>query len=455
MPPPSYTNHTLPFNWGWHQNPSITVDIDQATGKSLLVNRARRSKLDLKYLPHDATSIPQGPPFEPPDDPVLLGLIQALEEALDERPVWTRRALTNRVSGNPGVWLIRNGLQFVGYQFKGGPFRDAIIKFGIDPRTDKKYRFYQTLFFKLYEEEDRVPGMPWHDVRTGYTLTKRASKKRVGFQTHIFDGKSLTLDGKIWQLCDITDPFIARLINNSPLRETFDSETDGWFCNGAWSKIKTIMKTKLIAIRAQKTVRDEDFKEALDCPDIVPGKRSRNIYIPVPDLRLSDSEIQSMRDRGMMNSLRGSGLRKRDQKARSRRIRPRVGDGPLKKRLGGGRRRNNIPIRALPSEIWPDAGVGNSNKLADLGMAGPESETGRSGTNDAQSLGPAEDEEMGIDDDIEDDDDDEDGEESDELDDGIEDEGGEEESESGEEEYDSEATDTVDFATQYRTHTAQ
>jgi general transcription factor 3C polypeptide 5 (transcription factor C subunit 1) len=428
------------------------MNVDEATGELLLVNRSKRLKLDLKYLPHDAASVPQSPPFEPLDDPVLLDLIVELREAMNERPLWTRRALTNRVSHNPGVYLIRRGLQFVGYQFKGGPFRDAIIKFGIDPRTDKKYRLYQTLFFKLYEEEEKVPGMPWHDVRTGYTLTKRSSKKRVNTETHIFDGKSLTLDGKIWQLCDITDPFLAGIINNSPLREEFDSAADGWYSNGAWSKIKAIMKTKLIAIRAQKTVRDEDFKTALECPDIVPGKTSRNIYIPVPDVRLSDAEIQSMREQGMMNTVRGSGLRKRDQKARSRRIRSRV-SGPLQKKMGGGRRRNNHQIRVLPSEIWPEVRAEEAvDRLKALGKLGPESEAGRSGTNGAQ-LGPVGDEGVDIDNGIEYD---EDEEESEDMDGDSDAEEGEDESGSGEDEdYDSETTDVVDFPTYYRPPTAQ
>src|SRR6187402_1845552 len=222
LPPPSMTGHTLPFNWGWHQNPNIVEDRHAATGERILVNRSKPTKVSLKYLSHDVESIPNGPSAEVPDDPPLRQLVASLKEALEVRPVWTRRSLINHVSDSPVLYLVRVALQYVSYQFKGGPFRDAIIKFGVDPRTDKKYRQYQTFFFKLYEEEEKVANMPWREVRTSFNISKRSGKPAHG-QTHIFNGKSLTLDGKVWQVCDITDPLLAKLIREAPYPDQFDS----------------------------------------------------------------------------------------------------------------------------------------------------------------------------------------------------------------------------------------
>jgi len=284
IPPPIMTDHPLPFNWGYHQNPTIKITTDPRTGAKTLINNSAPAKLGTLYIAHDVAATPTGPPNPPPDDPVLLSLIHELQSALSERPIWTRRAILNRVSASPGIYLLKPAIQYVGYQFRGGPWRDAIIRYGVDPRTDPKYRFYQTLFFKIYDETEKVPGQPWTDIRSEYT--RRAQLTDVSLDSHIFDGKKLTLDGKIWQVCDITDPLIQRLASTPNLRSTCDLETDGWYCNGSWAKIKAVMRTKISAIRAGKLVPDSAFEVVLKIPDHVEEKaKNGKVSVPMPDLK--------------------------------------------------------------------------------------------------------------------------------------------------------------------------
>ncbi|CAD6502891.1 BgTH12-02565 [Blumeria graminis f. sp. triticale] len=316
MPPPTMTSHPLQFNWQWHQNGNIFEE--KIGDKNILVNRSKPRKTDVPYLAHDVPEVPSGPPFELQDDPGVEELVQELKVVLEERPVWTRRSLTNRLAQSRYLFLLRAAIQFVAYQFKGGPFRDSIIKYGIDPRKDKKYRKYQTFFFKLLDEEERGQGMGWHDPRIPYNQ-EAAVKEKV--PSHIFDGQNLTMDGKVWQACDITDPMLKRIIENSPYREDFDIKEDGWFCNGAISKIKSIMKTKLEAIRMQKRLMDQDFTIALSVPDYIPGKLSREIRPALPDIRLSSDEINSQRMRGKLQVVTSTGVRRRDIMGRIKRTR--------------------------------------------------------------------------------------------------------------------------------------
>ncbi|RKF75272.1 General transcription factor 3C polypeptide 5 [Golovinomyces cichoracearum] len=316
MPPPTMTSHPLQFNWQWHQNGNIFEE--NIGGKNILVNRSKPRKTDVPYLAHDVDEVPSGPPFELQDDPGVEELVKELRIVLDERPVWTRRSLTNRLRGSNYLFLLRAAIQFVAYQFKGGPFRDSIIKYGIDPRKDRRYRKYQTFFFKLLDEEDRGEGLGWHDPRVSFNQ-EASTKEKV--PSHIFDGQNLTMDGKVWQACDIKDPMLQNLIENSPYRETFDSRDDGWFCNGAISKIKSIMKTKLEAIRMQKRLLDEDFTMALSVPDIVPGKLSREIRPALPDIRLTAEQIEAQRRRGKLQMVTSNGSRRRDIMGRIKRTR--------------------------------------------------------------------------------------------------------------------------------------
>lgn len=305
LPPPVLTNHVIPFNWGWHQNPNIIQTVDQNTGEAGLLNRSRSRKFQIEYLSHDAEDIPQGPPQDIPDDPELRAIISELNEALEERPMWTRRALSNRIGHSQYLYLLKSALQYVGYQFKGGPFRDVVIKFGIDPRCDPKYRMYQAVFFKLYEEEEKGPFRKWHDNRSMY-LSKRT--KLTDLRTHQFDGKSLTLDGKVWQFCDITDPYLAGLIRNAPISKEFNSAGPGFFYNGSWCKIRAVMKLKLTAIRLGKTIEDAAFERVIHkIPDIVDDnkKHSSRISVPVPDIKLTEEEREKLRATGFA-SLGGS-----------------------------------------------------------------------------------------------------------------------------------------------------
>jgi general transcription factor 3C polypeptide 5 (transcription factor C subunit 1) len=293
LPPPHLTTHSIPFNWSFLQNPGITEEFDPVRGKIVLKNNQKLWKPKMLHLPYFMEAVPQGPTCGMPDDPQLRELVDELAVVFNERPIWSRRAITNHFSRSPLVHLIKEALPFIGYRFKGGPFRDGIVKYGLDPRKDKKYRQYQTISFQLFEKELRAIGTPWRDVRL---VTKRNTTADA--TGHIFDGKSLTIDGKIWQLCDVTDPLLANLIQDAPVRPNFDIENDGWFYNGTIAKIRAIMKVKLVAVRTGKELMDSDFIPTLAMADQVPDRLSKHISVPVPNMQLSAATIQKLRQSG-------------------------------------------------------------------------------------------------------------------------------------------------------------
>lgn len=295
MPPPQFTSHTLPFNWAWRQNPEVSTEMNKETGELYLANRSKTKKVRMFYVERDSEDVPTSSGREPPTNPVVCELIEKFNEAFNERPLWTQRALSNRANTTASYTVIRHALVHVSYQFKGGPFRDALIKYGVDPRKDQKYRIYQTLFFNVWKEEENTPFMLWSDVRG---MTGQAKKKDT--KSHLFDGKNIKPDGKIWQICDITDPLIVQAIENAPLRDECELKCDGWFSNGTWAKIRAIMKTKLVATRVKRNITDADFKEAMSLPDVVEEntKPSRTIAVPIPDLRLTNEEAAELAENG-------------------------------------------------------------------------------------------------------------------------------------------------------------
>lgn len=150
-------------------------------------------------------------------EPALQRFIHGGRKAIEERPIFTRRALFNSIPGDDMALLGQNmtkyAPQYIGYTFASGPWRDAIVRFGIDPRSDPKYRIYQTTMFQL------EPGRQgsWAKYNGARPRSSR-SQQEIAKQSHLFDGVNVGKDGKVWQICDITDPFLTNMIANSDLR---------------------------------------------------------------------------------------------------------------------------------------------------------------------------------------------------------------------------------------------
>lgn len=314
QPPPMWTTLGIPFNWGYHQNTLNSVVRNQETGELSLINSSKPPLQETDYLPTDVATIPTKSKFDLPAEPLLRSLVLYVKTLMEERPIWTRRALSNRAAEHPSHYLLKFAIQHIGYQFKSGPFRDAIIKFGLDPRTDPKWRIYQTLFFKLYER-DRREGTSWRDVKSTYTKhIVYGSAPLEPTQSHIFNGTSMVMDGKVWQLCDITDPFTRHVIDSVALRDKYESKNDGYYANGSWAKIKAIMRTKLMAIRVGKVLTDTAFEDALHAPDVIEGKESNAIHVLVPDMRLTEAEVRELEKSGLITGMYGRGIQKKGKK---------------------------------------------------------------------------------------------------------------------------------------------
>lgn len=200
------------------QNPGAKPTIDPLGNVTLKNDQVAPTAQNQAVL-CDTHRIPSGPAEDLPAiaslEPAMQRLINQAQLLLEERPIWTRRALRNHLS--EADWNIigsnaaRYIYQYVGYLWASGPWRDAIVKFGIDPRDDQRYRIYQTMMFIIEPVPRRT--IEGGAESSGFNTTKSRSR-----ESHLFDGKSITLDGKVWQVCDITDPQLTSILSTSSLR---------------------------------------------------------------------------------------------------------------------------------------------------------------------------------------------------------------------------------------------
>ncbi|CAK7216404.1 tau 95 subunit of transcription factor TFIIIC [Sporothrix bragantina] len=335
-PPPFFTTMGLPFPYFYTQNPFVREVVSSHDGAVRLVNSTAASPLAGYLLAFDEEPIPTEPPqaLAPISGRRRVAILDAMRRAVEERPVWTRRGLINHMIAATGLPLTENRLkQYFGhvcYQFKGGPWRDTLVRYGVDPRTDPSCRQYQTMQFKLHKHEGRKAAY-WHTVEEdpiaqeataeeggrrgkhvampletadaaaaggGTAAATDASSMQHRKDTHIFDGHSYCDDGKIWQVCDLHDPVLSKLLSEAPVRPECERMGAGWYHQGTWAKARAIMKIKLVAIRFGRFVDDASFTDSLAVPNETPKVGSiRSINIPVPNLNLTPEELTAISSR--------------------------------------------------------------------------------------------------------------------------------------------------------------
>lgn len=308
IPPPMFTHMSLPFNYHYSQNPYVRATEDGGT-----VNTTAVKQVGHFIGAEDET--PSGPQL-PPDmgDPRMVEIIAELEEAFETRPVWTRRSLLNHLGGKLKNWNeLKKYLNYTAYQFKGGPWRDGVVPYGTNPRLDPKYRIYQTLMFKLPKQKRAQKGQTWKSLRKAQMGPVKEFLEELS-ESHIFDGETFHSDGKVWQVCDITDPLLKEMLDNAAVRETWDPSS-GWYHGGLWAKVKAIMKTKLVAIQFGRHLTREDFAVTLQAGDESPVRSNlTTLHLPLPNLHLTDEELTLLRGRqpSKKNKHKGYSVRLRD-----------------------------------------------------------------------------------------------------------------------------------------------
>lgn len=297
IPPPSWTHLTLPFNYSYRQNPSVKHVVDHLGNVSTTNVNAAPRVANLP-LPFDIDIVPQAPSPDLPAietlAPAMQRLVNTVLSVMQDRPIFTRRALYNCIPGNDWDILGQNAAkhvyQYVGYMFSSGPWRDALVRYGVDPRTNPRFRIYQTMIFML-DTEPKDNRARYNRTKPDRTMSELVSRK----ESHLFDGETVSKDGKIWQVCDISEPFLKNLLSTTNLRKECHSERDGWYHNGTWAKAKIIMKAKIAAILDGVPANDAAFAKVVgELPEIMRNNNKAATYLTGPDATPEEVHLASV-----------------------------------------------------------------------------------------------------------------------------------------------------------------
>ena len=269
------------------------------SGKLETVNTQTANKILTHLIPYDIPKVPSEPrkdmlPISALDEG-MLRTIATLNALYEKQPAWTRRGLRNNLTTDEDRLNLRHAIPYVGYIFRSGPWRDAIIKLGIDPRTSPEYRHYQTFMFRLLAREAEVArdggGGRRHNVPRPSDQRVVEDENASGPPTgHIFTGKQpFAQDGRIWMVGEIQDAQLRAELyppDAGPgfLRSECDIVTDGWFGNGTLAKAKAVMRHKIQALMEGREPVDEDYTRIMQLPAHARSEADFPLFSLDPDI---------------------------------------------------------------------------------------------------------------------------------------------------------------------------
>ncbi|XP_020538055.1 general transcription factor 3C polypeptide 5 isoform X1 [Jatropha curcas] len=252
--PPRFTTKDMPVNLALKPPPiSSSKKQDEAVENHIEMNLEPALAIDfnIKEIPKEINwkaFIGQGSE--------LWVWQMAVSELFEERPIWPKGALTDRLLDKNLKFThqtLRRLLLAVAYYFSGGPFLRFWIRKGYDPRKDPESRIYQRIDFRVppplrsYSEANNGLKHKWEDLCKFQVFPHK-------FQTSL-------------QFCELDDDYIQQEIKKPPKQTTCTYGT-GWFLQHVHDSLRLRVMMRFLSVYpksgAAKLLKaaSEDFEKS-------------------------------------------------------------------------------------------------------------------------------------------------------------------------------------------------
>ncbi|KAJ4373712.1 tau 95 subunit of transcription factor TFIIIC [Didymella sp. IMI 355093] len=287
-PSAEFLQMPIAFNYKFQQNAYVKYT-DQ--GEINLQKRFMYNSYIILRPTDDTVPTHPKPTLQPESSltPYLQTLIAQIKDLLKERPIITRHMLYNKLGWDKRTRL-RQAAVYCGYFFESGPWREALIAWGIDPRKDPQYRQYQTVSFMSYKKRGTARH---HDAFDKHVQElSRMTAEQLEHQ-HTFDGVHASDTGNTFQFCDITDPLLAKMLATENIRTTCAPTFQGWYHVGTWAKVTVILKDKMNTIIGGEAPDNTLYERVCQWPELWDDKE---IFATYRD-EVNDREVHEAKRR--------------------------------------------------------------------------------------------------------------------------------------------------------------
>ncbi|KAF8097117.1 hypothetical protein N665_0294s0023 [Sinapis alba] len=177
----------------------------------------------------------------------------AVSALFDERPVWTRDSIVQRLL-DKGLkcthHMLNRFLLRSAYYFSGGPFLRFWIKRGYDPRKDPESRVYQRMEFRV------PPELRGYCDANASNKSKRRWEDICAFKVFPFKCQTFL------QLFELEDEYIQREIRKPPKQTTCNYKT-GWFSEALLDNLRLRVAVRFVSVFPEPGFEDV-FKSIQD-----------------------------------------------------------------------------------------------------------------------------------------------------------------------------------------------
>jgi len=298
-PGAEFIQTTVAYNYRFQQAQNVKI----VEGQDREVSKARGpTAAGYTIISPTAERVPTGPKpgLIPENDltPYIQALIDKIRRELVQRRIITRHRLYNTLGWDKRDKL-RQAAVYCGYFFETGPWREALIDWGLDPRGDPEFRFHQTVSFLSYKKGGTARHFAHFDRHIQILAQMDPNELR---DQHMFDGVNVSQTGNLFQFLDITDPLIQRILRTENIRTTCSPTAQGWFHVGTWAKATVILKDKMNTILRGETPDNSLYSRVLAWPELWDDQE---IYAPYK-AEFYDKQMQKekAREHNIMRSVR-------------------------------------------------------------------------------------------------------------------------------------------------------
>ncbi|WVO20802.1 uncharacterized protein IAS62_002102 [Cryptococcus decagattii] len=267
QPLPIFSTRNLPAVYNFKMPPQVVpVHVPHPiTGRirTRFANNTREHGLAPHIIQHDHTlgDVPREPNVIVHGKMSRLNqdLLQKLRQAFEKRPVWVKQSLLAQFSEEEQGEMKREKAYFptVAYVINTGVYSKCLVKYGYDPRLDIESRKLQHIFFYAHkktvknpinthpendQDADRREG--WWEEEQARLIAENKRPPIDPTKANIFDGQYLHKAKADYQLCDISDPFIMRYIDDTKHLSTTCTLKSGWYTFSWITLIKALVRAK-------------------------------------------------------------------------------------------------------------------------------------------------------------------------------------------------------------------
>ncbi|KAM6595631.1 hypothetical protein CsatA_006155 [Cannabis sativa] len=203
--------------------PECDVDMEPVLGIDFNINEIPKRINWEDYIPQDST------PWESQ---------MAVSNLFDERPIWIKRALNERLLDKGFNFvhsMLRRLLSRVAYYFSSGPFLRFWIRRGYDPRKDPESRIYQRVDFRVH------PSIRSYCDANTANQAKQRWEDICAFRAFPFKCQTSL------QLFELEDDYIQQEIRKPPSQTTC-TYASGWFSQAVLDSLRHRITVRFLPI---------------------------------------------------------------------------------------------------------------------------------------------------------------------------------------------------------------